>query len=113
LVQRQAHEVSNISIVPESAHLSWSCQGLEQRDEPVARICNPGSDEARISSCLSLEEGKEELSSENLEPSSGDLDSPARGAVDCGFVMPTRYANKLTGSGSRSSWTSNEHYFSK
>jgi hypothetical protein len=110
---RQAHEVSTIGTVPKSVDLSWSSQGLEQRDEPAARICNPSSDEARISSCPSLEEGKKELGLENLEPSSGDFDSPARGAVDDGFVTPIRYAKNVNGSVSRSSWTSNEQYFPK
>jgi len=109
----QAREVSNKDVVPESADLSWSGQGFEQRNEPAVRICNPDSVEARISSCPSLGEVKEELGSENLEPGSGDRDSPARGAVDYGFVTPTRYARNDNGSVSRSSWTSNELYFPK
>ena len=109
----RAREVSNICIVPESADLSWSGQGFEQRDEPAVRICNPNSVEARICSCPSTEEGKQELGSENLEPGSGDLDSPARSAVDNGFVVPARYAKNVNGSVSRSSWTSNEQYFPK
>ena len=94
----KACEVSNIDVVPKSADSSWSGQGFEQRDEPAVQICNPDSVKARISSCPSLGEGKEELSSEDLEPGSGDLDSPAQGAVDCGFVMGTA---KPTGMRSR------------
>jgi hypothetical protein len=107
----QAHEVSNIGIVPESADLPWSGQGFEKRDEPAVRICNPSSDEVRISSCPSLEEGKEELGSENLEPGTGDLDSPAQGAVDYESVTPTRYTKNINGSVSHSSLTRNELYF--
>jgi hypothetical protein len=109
----QARALSEISDVPEHADAVWSDQGFEQRDKPAVRICNPDSVEAGISSCPSLEEGKEELGSENLEPGSVDLDSPARGAVDCGFVTPTRYAKNVNGSVSRSSWTSNEQHFPK
>jgi hypothetical protein len=78
----QARAVSGISDVPENADAAWSDQGFEQRDEPAVRICNLDRVEAGISSCPSLEEGKEELGSENLEPGSVDIDSPARGAVD-------------------------------
>jgi hypothetical protein len=70
----QAHEVSNIDIVPESADLSWSDQGFKQRDELAVRFCNPNSVEAGTYSCPSAGEGKEVLSSENLEPSSGSHD---------------------------------------
>jgi len=107
----QAKEVSNVSNVPENADPTWSSQGIERRDEPAVRINNPNSDEARIGSCPSLEEGKEELGSVNLELGSGSHDPPAQGAVDDGFVTPLRYAKNIKGSSSSASLSSNEQYF--
>lgn len=97
-------------IFPESADAVWSDQGFEQRDEPAVQICNPDSVEARISSCP---KAKKNLGSENLEHGSGDLDSPARGAVDNVFVTPARYAKNIYGSVSHSSLASNKQYFPK